>query len=437
MATRRLRTLAGIALGSVALLTASCAPGELEGEGTGEQEVQELAPEDFAGLTLQYLYFTDGPDEQATRDLIAEFEDEYDVTVELEVLPYADLVTSTLNRLSSGNPPDVVRLTSLTDFRGDLLVLDPYLGDDYRDEFLPGPASGVITEDDEMVAVPSDLTMNGPFVNVDLFEEAGVDVPDEWTWDEMISAAQDVKEATGVPYAFAMDKSGHRLSTVLSEYGTQLVDSGGNALDIDKAEAALQPLVDMMADDDMPRDFWLGSGTRYEGANEIFLAGETPIYLSGNWQVGQFVSDASFDWAAAPNPCETECGGFPGGKYMASFADAENPALAAEFIRFMNDTEHQEEFVSVSGQLPTRTDLSADGVTYTDEAAQDAMDTFLADLAVTPEVGFEANGNPAFSPSADALVEEISAVVDGQKELRPALEDLSAQIDALVEETSS
>ncbi|MBE1878181.1 ABC transporter substrate-binding protein [Myceligenerans pegani] len=437
MATRQLRALAGIALGSVALLTASCAPGELEGESSGEQEVQELAPEDFAGLTLQYLYFTDGPDEQATRDLIAEFEEQYDVTVELEVLPYADLVTSTLNRLSSGNPPDVVRLTSLTDFRDDLLVLDPYLGDDYRDEFLPGPVSGAINAEDQLVAVPSDLTMNGPFVNVDLFEEAGVDVPDEWTWGEMIDAAQEVQDATGVPYAFAMDKSGHRLSTVLSEYGTQLVDSGGNALDIDKAEAALRPLVDLMADDDMPRDFWLGSGTRYEGANEIFLAGETPIYLSGNWQVGQFAGEATFDWAAAPNPCAEECGGFPGGKYMASFADAENPALAAEFIRFMNDAEHQEEFVSVSGQLPTRTDLSANGVTYTDEAAQAAMDTFLADLAVTPESGFEANGNPAFSPSADALVEEVSAVVDGQKELRPALEDLSEQIDVLVEETSS
>ncbi|MGV9770295.1 ABC transporter substrate-binding protein [Microbacterium sp. NPDC003461] len=437
MARKRMRALPALALASVAAIAVGCAPGQLEGEGDEPQDVQTLAPEDFAGLTLEYMYFTDGPDEEGTRQLIAEFEEEYDVTVELEILPYADLVTSTLNRLSGGNPPDVVRLTGLTDFRDDLLVLDPYLGEDYREQFLPGPTSAVLNDDDEMIAVPSDLTMNGPFINVDLFEQAGVEVPTEWTWDEMLSAAQEVKEATGVPYAFAMDKSGHRLSTILSEYGTYLLDDDGNALDMDRAEAALQPIVEMMASGDMPADFWLGSGSRYQGANEIFLAGETPIYLSGNWQVAQFVENAQFDWTVVPNPCETECGGFPGGKFMAAFEQSENPALAAEFIRFMNDAEQQETFVTVGGQLPTRVDLSESGVTYPDEAAQEAMDVFLADLVDTPEEGFESNGHPAFSASATALVDELSTVVAGQKDLRTALTDLSAEIDALVEETTS
>lgn len=437
MARKRMRALPALALASVAAIAVGCAPGQLEGEGDEPQDVQTLAPEDFAGLTLEYMYFTDGPDEEGTRQLIAEFEEEYDVTVELEILPYADLVTSTLNRLSGGNPPDVVRLTGLTDFRDDLLVLDPYLGEDYREQFLPGPTSAVLNDDDEMIAVPSDLTMNGPFINVDLFEQAGVAVPTEWTWDEMLSAAQEVKEATGVPYAFAMDKSGHRLSTILSEYGTYLLDDDGNALDIDRAEAALQPIVEMMASGDMPADFWLGSGSRYQGANEIFLAGQTPIYLSGNWQVAQFVENAQFDWTVVPNPCETECGGFPGGKFMAAFEQSENPALAAEFIRFMNDAEQQETFVTVGGLLPTRVDLSESGVTYPDEAAQEAMDVFLADLVDTPEEAFEANGHPAFSASATALVDELSTVVAGQKDLRTALTDLSAEIDALVEETTS
>jgi predicted transcriptional regulator len=37
----------------------------------------------------------------------------------------------------------------------------------------------------------------------------------------------------------------------------------------------------------------------------------------------------------------------------------------------------------VGGQLPTRVDLSESGVTYPDEAAQEAMDVFLADLVDT------------------------------------------------------
>ena len=437
MALTRNRVLAGIALASSALLVAACAPGQA---GTGsDQEVQELDPKDFAGLSLEYVYFTDGPDEAATRELIKEFEDEYDVTVKLEILAYSDLVTSVQNRLSGGNPPDIVCLTGVTDFREDLLILDPYLGDDYADEFLSGPRIAVTNADGELTGVPSDLTLNGPFINVDLFNQAGVALPsvdEPWTWDEMIEAGKAVKAATGTPYAFAIDKSGNRLSTVLSQYGTYLLDQKGNALDVDVAADALQPLVDMMDADDMPRDFWLGSGSRYQGANEIFLAGETPIYLSGNWQVGQFEQNAAFEWAAAPNPCAENCGGFPGGKFMVALAEGKNPALSAEFLRFMNTKENQEKFVTVAGALPTRVDLSESGVSYPTPQAQKAMDVFLSDLQLTPEAGFAANGAPAFAASATALVEELSAVVGGQKDLKTALADLSSTIDSLVTETA-
>lgn len=440
MSLRSRRVRAGLAaVGAIALL-AACAPGEVEGDNddtAAEEpvEVEEFDPADYAGETLNYVYFTDGPDEQATRDIIADFEEEYDVTVNLEVLPYADLITSVQARLSGGDAPDVVRLTSLTDFRLDLLDLRPYLGEDYADEFLPGPMGGATGDNGEILAVPSDLTLNGPFINVDLFEEAGVDVPDvddPWTFEEMIAAAEEVQEATGTAYAMAMDKSGHRVSTVLSYYGTAMVGDGEMTLDAQAAEDALQPLVDMMEADTMPRDFWLGAGSRYEGANEIFLAQDAPVYLSGNWQVGQFAENADFNWMAAPNPCAVECGGFPGGKYMAAFSDSANPALAAEFIRFVNEPENQADFVAAGGFLPTRADLAEDGVQYPDR--QEDMDTYLADLVRTPEFGYAANGDPAFAASANELVAELDEVVAGNKELPDAIADLQDSIQSLVDE---
>lgn len=420
-------------------LLAACAPGEVVDDETDAPdepvEVEEFDPADHAGETLNYVYFTDGPDEQATRDLIADFEAEYDVTVNLEVLPYADLVSSVQARLSGGDAPDVVRLTGLGDFQADLLDLRPYLGEEYAEEFLPGPMSGALGSNGEIIAVPSDLTLNGPFINAAMFDDAGVDLPDvedPWTWEEMIDAATQVQDAAGTPYAFTMDKSGHRVSTVLSQYGTALVADGEVALDAEAAESALEPLVTMMTDDTMPRDFWLGAGSRYEGANEIFLAEDVPVYLSGNWQVGQFAANANFDWAAAPNPCATECGGFPGGKFMAAFDEGPNPALAAEFIRFFNTAENQTTFVVAGGFLPTRADLAEDGVEYPER--QEDMDVFLADLVRTPEIGYEANGDPLFSGAATELIEELDLVVAGNKELPDAIDDLTQSLESLVEE---
>ena len=439
MTTRRHNAKVALALAvGVTVGLTGCAPGEVVSGAAGASgplEVQELTPADFAGESLSYVYFTDGPDEAATRDLIASFEEEYDVTVNLEILPYADLVTSVQARLSGGNAPDVVRLTGLGDFQNDLLDLLTYLGEDYASEFVDGPVSGATTDDGQLIALPSDLTLNGPFINTDLFEQAGVPLPDSsdpWTWDEMIDAATKVQTATGTEYAFAMDKSGHRLSTVLSQYGTALVGDGEVVLDEAKAEAALQPLVDMMADGRMPRDFWLGSGTRYEGANEIFLAQDTPVYLSGNWQVGQFAANADFNWAAAPNPCAEECGGFPGGKYMAALKEGPNPALAAFFVQYMNTAESQEKFVAAGGFLPTRADLTEQGVTYPDRQA--AMDTFQADLARTPDLGYAANGDVAFNGSALELVDQLSRVVAGEQDLQTAVADVKSNAQSLVEE---
>ena len=428
------RTLRGLtAATAVGLALAACAPGG------GQEEAQptetDIAAEDFAGESMTYVYFTDGPDEKATRDLIAAFEKEYDVKVNLEILPYSDLITSVQARLAGDNAPDVIRTADLSPFREDLLDLAPFLGKEYVDEFVPAHASSVATEDGQMLGVPSDLTLNGPFVNVDMFKAAGVPLPSvdkPWTWGEMIAAGRAVKEATGAPYAFAMDKSGGRVSTVLSQYGTQLVDKGTMSLDADKAAAALQPLVDMMADDSMPRDLWLGSGSKYKSANEFFLAGNVPIYLSGNWQVAQFEENAPFEWAAAPNPCEEECGGFPGGKYMVAFKSSPNPALSAFFLEYMNNAENQTAFVTQSGNLPTRADLTDAGLTYPSRQAD--MDVFLADLARTPEERSYANSDPAFSGAATALIAELDKVVAGEKDLKAAIADLQVSVEALVKE---
>lgn len=426
--------LAGAA--PLALILASCAPGGTEdpeepADGGATEEavsVEDMTKEDVEGKSIDYLYFTDGPDQAATEELISAFEEEYGVTVNLEIVPYADLETTLQARLSGGEAPDVARLTATAPFYGDLLDLTPYVGEDYPDTFIEGlrPA---MEHEEEIIAVPSDLTMNGFFVNVEQFEEAGVDLPDPaepWTWEEMMEAATTVQDAAGTEFAFAMDKSGHRLSTVLSQNGTYLVDAEGGVLDPALATEALQPLTTMIEEGTSPRDFWLDSGTKYAGANEVFLAQQAPVYLSGNWQVAQFDSNAQFEWSAAPNPCLAECGGFPGGKFMAGFADTDEPALTALFIHHMNDAEQQGQFVDASNFLPTRVDLVEEGVDY--GKRPEDMAVFLEDITRTPPAAYASAYSPEFAAAANEFLEAYAEVVAGQAELSEAMEDLSSTL---------
>lgn len=414
---------------AAALTLASCAPGS----DSGDEEVKQKNDE-----RLTYLYFTDGPDEQATRDLIAEYEKETGVDVSLQIVPYDNLEQRLQARLSGGNPPDVARLASIDPFRGDLLDLNEFQKSALEGTFIEGADSYVHGPDGELLAVPSDLTMNGPLVNVDQFEKAGVPLPDKtdpWTWDEMVTAAKKVKKANDTRYALAMDVSGHRFATMLSQYGTTFFNADGTevALDPRKATAAVKRFAELNASEAMPSDLWLQAGTRYEGANEIFLAQQTPVYLSGNWQVSAFAKTADFAWKAAPNPCQARCGGFPGGKFMVSFEQSQRQEAAADFIAFMNSEASQKHMAKEANFLPTRKDLIASGVEYRKRDAD--MQVFLADVERTPKEAYATTYHPAFAVTATAAVEELSKVLAGRKSPGQAVEAMRAEAQKALEDT--
>ena len=65
------------------------------------------------------------------------------------------------------------------------------------------------------------------------------------------------------------------------------------------------------------------------------------------------------------------------------------------------------------------------------------MDIFIADLNRTPTFGYASNGHPAHGAVATALVEQMSEVVVGNKDLATALQDLRTEGESIVEEMAS
>ncbi|MFX4270830.1 ABC transporter substrate-binding protein [Propionibacteriaceae bacterium Y1685] len=413
---------AALALTAGLMGLTACAPGTSTEEPAQQSEEKKLT----------YVYFTDGPDEKATRDLVAQFEQQTGATVTIEIVPFAQIEQTLQARLSGGNAPDVARLANLQPFKQDLLDLSSQKAA-LDGQFLDGAAKAAAGPNGEILAVPSDLTMNGPIVNKALFEKAGVEVPTAdkpWkSWQEMVDAAKKVQAATKTESAIAMDVSGHRLSTMFSQYGTTFFDADGTGVAYDEAKGteALKMFAELNESGAMPKDLWLQAGSKYKAANEVFLAQQVPVYISGNWQVAAFESSAEFDWGVVPNPCEVECGGFPGGKFMAGFKTSAHQDLAAEFIAFMNSAESQKAMAKNANFMPTRKDLTESGVEYA--SRQEDMDVFAADVEKTPEAAFGTAYSPAFSATGTAVVKETASMISGQA----TPEETSAKIKAAAE----
>ena len=430
----QLRKNIGPALIALALVgtAAACAPGSSPSASSSNQASPTTVDfNSFKGKSLTYMYFSDGaPDLDATKAAIASFEKETGASVNLQIVPFGNLNQTLQARVSAGNAPEVARVADWHPYASQLSDFNQYFGADYSAQFNKAMASMSKDANGRFLSVPSDLTINGPFINVDAFTKAGVPVPTKWTWPELVDAATKVAKANNMQYPLAIDKSGNRLSTVLSQYGTVMIGNDGkNALNKEKATAALTFFTDLVKNDTISRDFWLGAGSKYTGANQIFLAQQAPVYLSGPWQVGAFATTASFKWAAVPNPCQERCGGFPGGKQMVAFKSSKEPTLAVAFVEWMNRTANQTTIDQGAFWQPTRQDLIASGIQYPKRG--DDMAVFLAETKQTPDDTYGGFA-PPFTQSATALITETDNVVAGKEPVSAAVDNLSAAIDKAV-----
>lgn len=403
---RRIRGRFAAAVLGITLL-AACTPGQSGGDAPAEEDQDQ---------TLSYVYFTDGPDEQATRDLIKKFEEETGATVNLEVVPFSNLEQTIQQRVAGDNAPDVARLDKLASFTEDLLDLNQYQKEAFEGIFNPGMDMAAMSGD-KRIAAPNDLTLNGPIVNVDLFKEAGVEVPTAdsgWeSWEDMVADAKKVQEAAGTEFAVAVDVSGNRFSTIFSQFGTSAIGTDDSmGWDEGKLTNALAKINEWHQDGTMPKDLFLQAGSKYSAANEIFLSQQVPVYLSGNWQVAAFSESAEFEWAVVPNACEDRCGGFPGGKFLVSFNGARNPQLASEFIAFMSEADQQKYMAEKANFMPTRQDLLEGDVTYAQR--QDDMEVFQKGVTETPEDAFSSAFSPAFPNTTKVIIDEMAKMIDGQ-----------------------
>jgi alpha-1,4-digalacturonate transport system substrate-binding protein len=393
----------------------------------------------WKGKEITYYFYNDSQQElDTTKVQIARFEKLTGAKVKLDVIPYTSLDTQLQARLAAGNAPDVARLNNPGLYIKDSLDLEKYHGRKYAAEFLKGSTLQVThPSTKKLIGVPYDLTVNGPFINVDMFKKAGVAVPTSWNWTDLVAAGKKVQKATGSEYAFAIDKSGHRVSTAMSHFGAYMVDKNQrNVLPTSKfrAEKAIKIITDLYKADQAPRDLWIGTGTKYSSPTAIFLAQQTPIFFSGNWQVASLSKDAKFDFAAVPNPKELNGGGWPGGKFLVAFNASKTPDLAAFFLRYLADTEQMEEMDKAAFWLPTRVDLVSQGVKYATRGAD--MNVFQADAGKTPAAAYGIQSVPTltgniYNKLRDLMTEVIAGKITAKQAVQLQTEYIDAQLATL------
>lgn len=401
-------------------------------------------------VTLRMTWYNDGNEGDVMRALLDQFEAENpDIKIEMDVIAYADLHNILQAQVETGEAPDMARVTLVDRFVGNYLDLTPYVDAEYWTTNFPKQALDSMRADADDTGIygyPMQFTVTGPFVNRTLFELAGVDVPsdvqDEVSWDEWEAAVRDVQEATGTPYAFAVDRTGHRFwGFSLSQGASYINEDGTVTMDTEGFRAAAERLLRWQEEGLMPAEIWGGAAGQFAAANEYFVRGEVIFYLSGSWQVGQFTTNIDggenpFDWSPVPNPTDVNGStGIPGGALLVAFQNTQHPEEVARVMDYLAGEEAYREFAEQSLFLPAHLGLAEAGLEY--PANSDKLGVFVAEIPKLSDQAYKLQYSPFTSIINTTIRDRLSQVAAGELTLDEAIEAAQADIDTQIEEAKA
>jgi len=395
---------------------------------------------------LRVQCYSDGNECEVTGEIAKRFEAaNAGVKIVIDKVPYKAVVETLPVQLAAGEGPDVGRVADLGGLNKYYLDLTPHLSaarqkawnDNFSSTlgwFRAGPA------DKGIYGLMSQLTVTGAFVNKTLFDQAKVPMPgDKATWDDWMAAADKVAKATKVPFAMAMDRSGHRFAPLAVAYGAKIFDANGVPVVDAGYQAAVKKFIDWHKAGLMPKEVWGGvGGSQYRDAFEEFANGRVVVYYSGSWQLKRMDTQVTkaFEWAVAPAPCgPAACTAMPGGAAFVAFKRTKQPALAAKFIDYLSEDANYKELMAKTDNIPASLAVAKAGVTYNvSPLAKTALNSFVADVPKIAAANFALQGyrfnRAVFLPTAQRLGQAVAGEMSADDAIKRLASDIDEQVKA-------
>ena len=152
-----------------------------------------------------------------------------------------------------------------------------------------------------------------------------------------------------------------------------------------------------------------------------FINGTAPIFVSGSWWFGRFVSEATgFDWTLQAFP-ESDLSLGSSGNLWVVPENAANKELAYEFIDITMRPEIQA-IIGNNGGVP----VAADPADITDEKSAELIATFNGILDADGLSFYPDWPAPGFY---DVLVQELQGLVTGVQDVETTNANLGEQYD--------
>ncbi|WP_265520807.1 ABC transporter substrate-binding protein [Oerskovia flava] len=293
--------------------------------------------------------------------------------------------------------------------------------------------------DGQVYGVPFEVNSAGFFYRTDLLDEAGADIEDVETWDDLVEVGVAVKEATGKAL-LGIDKSATQADAanlfqqLLQQQGQFYFDESGDiTLSTPEAVRAMTIIKDLndagvVADVSQAWDPWMQSISN----------GDVAVVASAAWVAGVLQSDLtdmSGQWGLRLPPAVEEGGltaAITGATYLSVAESSENKQAAWEFVEFaLTQEESQLAMYEEGGLFPGLTSVwqTPDFVTPSEYfGGQSPNEVFVDQLGQDlPTTNFTSDYAQALKAVTDAQTQVLLSGADPQAALEAAEKQLASQ----------
>lgn len=374
---KRMRGRLSVTVATVATLAVLGGCGATGGD---DDETGNQATGDETTVTQETISFMGwgSPQEVAVfEEMISQFEDAYPgVTVDYINVPAPDFNAKLQTMIAGQQTPDVFYLApenvmpfassgilyDMTDYVADNEVFDPdniwaKAIDMYRfDGQTPGTGA--------IYGLPKDI---GPFAlayNKDLFESAGVPLPDPdvpWTWDEFVTHAKTLTSGEGLDKVFGT--APYSLESAVWTNGADWLNEDHTEVTV--TDPAFVEALQWVAD--LTLVHGVSPSSEEEGSLGSFqrwINGKIGMMGIGPWSQGQFWEEIPFEWDLMPwpvSPRTNEPATWYGGIGFAVAESSENKEAAANLAAFLAFNEDAQRTNYERGQaIPNLIDMTRD-----------------------------------------------------------------------------
>ena len=396
-------------------------------------------------VEIKFICYQDSNECDVIAKAATEWEASSGHSLNIETVGYQVVREQLENLLESDAAPDVARVTNLGGLNKFYLDLTPYVDVSYWEKNYGAtlPWYRKPSGDNGIYGWQTQLTVTGPYVNVTMFEDAGVDMPEEGaSWDDWAEALRQVKSELGLTAGLAIDRTAHRWAGPAFSYGAKFHKDGVPILVDDGFRKFAEVFVGWHKEGLMPAEGWpAGAGTAYKNAAPLFLDGTVAMHMSGSWMLGNYDKNITdFEWKVVPIPCGPGgCGAMPGGSGVVAFKSTKHPEAAASFINFLAQTDNAAHFASNTSNITAHQGLQKRGIDYSgvSPVVSAGLSTFAANAGkaaeTTPQAYWFQGYNKNFAIYG-IVPDYITKAITGEMSLDDALNAIDADVAAKIAE---